>query len=168
MPKMGTYTQADADRDIAVHAALTTAIHGVGSSHVAGFGVAGQELSKVIWKPTGEVALDDNNRTATLDWTELDLTAYTSERAKFAIVRLYIKPDTVGSGDYSYLRIRENGSITTRTPRVDLDKAGSTEGVIHYETAIIALDNDRKIQYAITPGTGWQLDSNIDVLGYIE
>lgn len=168
MPRMGTYTQADADRDIAVHAALTTAIHGVGSLHVAGFGVAGQELSKIIWKDESGIALNDNNRTGLKTAQVLDLTNFTSERAKFAIVRLSMKADTIGTGPSCGLNIYKNGTTPNLFPRLILEKDHCTVGGRQYVITLIGLDDERTIIYAIDVGAGWQVDSDIDVLGFIE
>ncbi len=125
-------------------------------------------LSKIIWKDVSQTAMDDNSRTATLSWTVLDLTAYTSEQAKFAIVRLDMKARTVGTGDYCYLEIRKSGTMPTHRPRVDLHKAGTTLFALKCETAIIGLSNDRKVQYRIGVLNGWEIDTDIKVLGYIE
>ena len=125
-------------------------------------------LTKVIWKDSSETAMNDDNRTVTLDWTVLDLTPYTSEKAKFAIVRLDIRAITVGTGNYCYLEIRKSGTVPAHRPRVDLDKAGTTPGVRKYESAIVGLNPERKIQYRIGVLNGWEIDCDIKVLGYIE
>jgi len=156
--------------NILAHAVLTTGVHGVGLLHVAGFVDAGQEVSKVIWKDASETALNDDNRTSSIFFqnTELDLTAFTSANAKFAIVRMDFKADVVGSGDDCYFSIRKNGTTPTHYPRVAMHKTSAIVGFRYYEVAIIGLDEDRKIQYQIDVTTGWTVDSDIKVLGYIE
>jgi len=154
--------------DIVAHAALATGIHGVGALNIAGFHSAGQEVSKVIWKDGSETAMSDDNRTEDLIPTDLDMTPYTSANAKFAIVRLEMRADTIGTGNYCELRIRKNGTSPAHVPMLILDKAQVTAAVWHYQVVIIGLDEDGLIEYFINPGTGWQVDSDIRVLGYIE
>ncbi|MBA7588096.1 hypothetical protein ES708_30144 [subsurface metagenome] len=125
-------------------------------------------LTKVIWKDASETAMDDSNRTASLPYTLLCLTPYTSPNAKLAILMLRMRPDTVGSGLYSQLFIRKNDTLPASLPRLILDKAGTSPYVYHYCQVIIGLDSSQFIEYNIWVGTGWQVDSQINVLGYIE
>ncbi|MBA7590034.1 hypothetical protein ES708_32133 [subsurface metagenome] len=125
-------------------------------------------LSKIIWKDASQTALSDLDRTVTLTWTELDITARTSPTAKLAIIRLRLKADAVGTGSDSYIAIRKHGTAPAHHPQLRLDKAGTTVGVYNYQVVIIGLDIDRKIDYAIVIGSNWQIDSRIEVLGYIE
>ena len=154
--------------ELVTHAALTTGVHGVGSSYLPKFDQEGQKVSKVIWKDSPQTALNDDNRTSTLTFTDLDLSGYTSLYAKFAIVRMDLKADTVGTGNDCDLKIRKNGTTPAHYPRLILDKAGTTAGVSKYMVAIIGLDDGQVIEYAIDVGTNWQVDSDIKVLGYIE
>lgn len=166
---MSLLLKANIDAKIATHAALTIGIHGVGSLHIAGFHSAGEEVSKVIRKDASQMAMSDINRTSgTTQWTDLDLTAYTSAAAKFAIVRLKIKADTVGTGNYCYLAIRKNGTTPVAYPRQTCDLAGTTAGVYHYQVEIIGIDAEQVIEYKISVGANWQIDTAIEVLGYIE
>lgn len=151
---------------IGAHAALTTGIHGAGSDHLALFEQASQLVSKAIWIATDTV-LTDSNRSATLDWTDLDLTAETSERAKFAILLLRVSPDTVGTGTYSYLQVRKNGVASAYTPILRL-MLEVEQGTYYFECVIVGLDSDQVLEYKISVGTDWQIDSRIDLLGYIE
>lgn len=123
---------------------------------------------RVIWKDSSETGMSDLDRAATLAFTELDLTAQTSPAAKFAILRMRIKANTVGAGNDSYIAVRKNGTTPAAHPWLGLDKAGTTVAVYRFQTFIIGLDSERKIQYKIDVGTGWQIDTRISVLGYIE
>jgi len=124
--------------------------------------------SKIIWKDTSETAMDDLNRTEPLDRTDLVLTPYTSPIAKTAIVLLRMRADTVGTGNYARLYIRKGGSPATAYPLLVLDKAGTTPAVYHYQQALIGLNSSQMIWYHIYVGNGWQVDSRISVLGYVE
>ena len=160
----GTLIKADLD----THEAAVTGIHGVGSLNIAGFHSTGEEVSKVIWKDASSTALTDFNRTEVLDWTDLDLTEYVSPNAKFAILGLRMRADTVGTDD-SDLKIRKNGTTPGISPILTLDAQGTTPGVYKRLVTIIGLDSGQVIEYCVAVGPGgWQLDSIIDVLGYIE
>ena len=165
---MSVLVKANIDSKIATHAALTTGIHGVGALNIAGFHSAGEALSKIIWKDVSETAVSDLNRTTNLSSTVLDLTALTSEKAKGVFLLLEIRADTVGSGNSSYLQLWKNDTSPVHRPTVNLDKAGTTVAVYQYEEVFVGLDSDRKLEYIIQVGTGWQVDSRIRVLGYIE
>jgi len=125
-------------------------------------------LTKVIWKDASANALADMNRTVTLDWTDLDLTAHTSSDAKLAILLLRFRADVLGLDD-CLLRLRKNGTTPAANSFMILDAAGTTTGVFHHEFVIIGLDTSQVIEYSIAVGPGgWQIDTIIDVLGYIE
>ena len=154
--------------DIAAHAALTTGVHGAGTNHVALFPAASTVVSRVVWKNASTFALIDTARVVTLDWTDLDLTAATSAAAKFAIVLFEINADVIGTGNYSRVGIRKNGTNPASPILAVMDKAGVTVGVYHRVFAIVALDAGQVLEYTIEIGTGWTLTSYIDILGYIE
>ncbi|MBA7553722.1 hypothetical protein ES705_46321 [subsurface metagenome] len=125
-------------------------------------------FSKIIWKDTSETAMDDLNRTVSLPRTDLVLTPYTSPIAKIAIVLLRMRADTVGTGQYARLYIRKGGTDATAYPIIALDKAGTTVAVYQHQQALIGLNSSQLIWYGIYVGSGWQVDSRISVLGYIE
>ncbi len=126
------------------------------------------EVSHVIWKDEPEIAVNDNNRTGLLTATVLDLTNFTSERAKFAIVRLSMKADTIGTDPLCALNIYKNGTTPNLFPRLILEKDHCTVGGRQYVITLIGLDDERKIIYRIDVGANWQIDTDIDVFGYIE
>ena len=126
------------------------------------------QVSHIIWKDASQTALNDTNRVDNLAFTELDLTSFTSPRAKFAIVRMEMEADVIGGGNDSEIRIKKNGTTPAHYPRFVLDVGGTTAGVDKYTVAIVGLDVNRKIAYAIDVGAGWTVDSAIRVLGYVE
>lgn len=125
-------------------------------------------LTKVTWKDASANALADMNRTETLEWTDLDLTAHTSSDAKLAILLLRLRADVLGLDD-CLLKLRKNGTAPAANSYLALDAAGTTVLVFHHQHAIIGLDTSQVIEYSIQLGPGgWQIDTIIDVLGYIE
>ncbi len=153
---------------IAAHAADASAHHARYTDAEALAAAIAGGLSKVIWKDASETALADLNRTETVDWTDLDLTAYTSSDAKFAILGLRLRADILGTSD-TELRLRKKGTAPAAQQRLGLDAAGTTAGVFHRKQLIIGLDSGQVIEYTIVLGPGgWQVDSIVDVLGYIE
>ena len=153
---------------IAAHAALTTAIHGVGSLHVAGFQSAGQALSKVIWRPTVGSVVSDSDRTVTLDWTDVDISYLTGDNAKFAILLLRSKVNTVGTGSYALIGVRKNGETPSYYPLLKpYQKAVEADDRL-YEFVIVGLDSDQVLEYKIELTAGWDIDTDITLLGHIE
>ena len=170
-PRVGVYGKADAEADIAVHAALTTAIHGVGELHVAGIQTAGEDASRVFWNlPETLVALSDLNRTETLATpTSLDLRSHTSTKARFAILKIWLRPDTVGTGESCNINLRVTDVPQSASPRHAIYKDTSKAGNPQYAEVISPeLDEDGTIQYTIYVATDWQLDTIIEVMGWIE
>lgn len=165
---MSLLVKANIDAKIADHAALTTGLHGVGSLHIAGFYSAGEEVSKVIWKDVSQTVLSDSNRTVDLDWTDLDLTGSTSANAKFAILLLRMKANTIGTGSSCQLKVRKNGTTPAYYPEHRIDKEGITAGFYINQEVIVGLDSGQVLEYAIEMGVGWDVNSRIVVLGYIE
>lgn len=155
-------------QEVIAHAALTTGVHGVGSNHVAGFHAAGQEVSKVIWLDESLRVMDDNNRSASLDWTELDLTTETSVNAKFAILKLRVSPDVVGSELVSSIQVRKNDQSLYYFPECVVRKAASAVGETQFAFVVVGLRSGQLLDYRIVIGTGWTIDSDIQLLGYSE
>jgi len=126
-----------------------------------------EEGMNIIWKDASERALSDENRTTYLDWTGLDLTAYTSANAKFALLQLNFRAQDAGTAYDSWLQVRKNGTTPDYFPEIMIT---NTDPDWCYRTLcpILGLDANRKIQYNITVATGATVDSWIDVLGYVE
>jgi len=149
------------------HAALTTGVHGVGALHAAGFHSAGQAVSKIIWKDASERALEILNSTTPVAWTVLDLTAYTSANAKFAILNLVMHCPITGTAGWSTFHVRKNGT----TPDNDWSTAISynlDNDSQHRFCAIIGLDAGQAVEYKIAIATGATVSCTLDVMGYIE
>lgn len=121
--------------------------------------------SQVFWKDVSVQVVADLNRTVTLDWTDLDLTASTSAAAKFAIVRVVNKCDSWVSGDVT-LALRKNGTTPTHYPMW----WARTFAVNYFcgGVLIIGLDAGQVLEYQIVVAITAQVDSYIEVLGYIE
>ena len=124
-------------------------------------------LSKVIWKDASERALTDEDRTELLGWTDLDLTAYTSANALFAIVQLLLIAKISGSAGMSIIQFRKNGTTPTYTPMLIIQY---TQPNWTYSTliAIVGLDSGQVLEYRLSPATDATIHSYLDILGYIE
>jgi len=123
-------------------------------------------LSKIVWKDASERALNLANQTTTIEWTDLDLTAYTSANAKFAILRLRAHLDSYTDGQ-TWLNIRKKG--TTPTYMHYVYPISNPVSGNEYELGIIqALDSEQVIEYYVRFTGTAQVDYTIDVLGYIE
>ena len=127
-------------------------------------------MGRIVWKDASEQALSDSNRTVTLDWTDLDLTAYTSANAKFALLQLVVVIDSiVETGDYIDLAVRKNGTTPDYYPRCALYyDVGARAGAALHQHCTIALDSGQVIEYRIGIAGTTQADSYIRVLGYME
>lgn len=123
----------------------------------------------VIWKDASASALTDLNRNATIDWTDLDLTAHTSADAKIAMLKLTIGMDSVTPPGNARLLVRKNGTTPDRTPEVRINpNAGDTAGAYQVAYVEVGLDAGQVMEYTIIVAGTIQVDSYIDVLGYIE
>ena len=128
-----------------------------------------EEEMKIIWKDASEEPVSDLNRTVGLDWTTLDLTAYTSANAKFALLQLFVSLDSVSSSSGAMIRIRKNGTTPDHQPDVQAkydngDRSASTS----FTHVIVGLDSERKVEYKLHKWGTIQFDSHIVVLGYVE
>ncbi len=115
---------------------------------------------------TPAFALADYNRTSTVGYTDLDLTALTSSNAKLVLVHVRFRADVVGGGAMSYLMVRKNGE--TQPVISPFLHASCSVGAERDMTAWIFMDDDQIIEYSIVVGAGWQVDSFIEVHGYAE
>lgn len=139
------------------------------SSHaIGGADTLDGSFSKVVWKDASEEALSDVDRTVTLSYTDLDLSAYISADAKFAIIAVTIIPVTIGTGGQCVVLVRKNGTTPDHCCRVNVDKDGCTANQYHQHQKIVGLDAGQVVEYYISIGTGWKLTTYIDVVGYIE
>lgn len=121
-------------------------------------------LSKVIWKNASEQALYLTNQTSTLPFTDLDLSAYTSPNAKFAIINLWVHVDSWTNGHIVF-SVRKNGTTPAARPQV---YAVIIAGSYTSNVLIIGLDAGKVLEYTLGFGGTAQVDVIVDTLGYIE
>ena len=156
-------------KDLSAHATKSTIVHGLGALHAAGFHSAGQAVSKIIWKDASVQVLADLNRVATLDWTDLDLTAATSANAKFVILAIRQGLDSITAPSYTYLQVRKNGTTPNFLPFIVLGTSlGDITGADTGEILTLGLDAGQVIEYKIIVIGTIQVDTHIHVIGYIE
>lgn len=151
---------------LAGHKDLTTGVHGLAALHAAGFHSAGQAVNKVIWKDASERALADTSRTTTLDWTDLDLTAFTSASAKIALIQPWFHVDAWTSGKIA-MYFRKNG--TTPTYFIQHEVSTPVAGLNYFSPPfLIGMDAGQVIEYLLEIGGVAQADFYIEVFGYME
>jgi hypothetical protein len=125
--------------------------------------------SGIVWKDASERALFDANRSASLTWTDLDLTAYTSADAVIAIVKMELQVDSITPPGRAELGIRKNGTTPSYYPQLRVsDVNGDAAGAVRHMIALIGLDSGEIMEYEIAISGTIQVDTFIEVLGYIE
>jgi len=123
---------------------------------------------------TQQQALNDTARTATLDFTNLDIANYVGERATAAIIQVRFCPTTVGTGDISYAAIKPvSAAEDYYTWIVSIPLAAATANAAVFGYFIVKLSpyggvGSKVITYGITVGTGWTVDTRFYVMGYVE
>ena len=123
----------------------------------------------VVWKDTPTRVLTDSNRTTSATWTSIDLTASTSANATAALLKFEIQMDSVSAPGRADLGVRKNGTSPSYHPQLRIsDKNGDVAGSIVYGFAICGLDSGQVLQYEIAMSGTIQVDTFIEVLGYIE
>jgi len=120
----------------------------------------------LVWKDASEAALTLTNQAATVDWTDLDLTAYTSANARMAYLQLTLTVDTA-TKDY-YLAVRKNGTTPGQFPLVRVNQGNANAADVFMGYVIVGLDSGQICEYRIDVEAGGQCDVQIDVLGYWE
>lgn len=131
--------------------------------------IAVPTASTVVWMNISVRVLTDEDRTSTLGYTDLDLSAYTSANAKLAIIQLVITLNSITGGAHADLRVKKNGTGATYGSLVYVANTnGDIAGAKDYVTAICGLDSGQVLEYAI-PITGTiNVTCAINLLGYIE
>lgn len=121
------------------------------------------------WKDTPSQVLNKGNQDANIDWTTLDLTAYTSTTAKMVYLRMYIcYPHSAGT--YT-LNVRKNGTTTIEdtSPGLRVNRFECvTEGEIYFYDCIVGMDTNQIIEYKIGVSIVAHANFVINVLGYWE
>ena len=122
-----------------------------------------------VWKDASESALSLTNQTSDINWTDLDLTAYTSSTARVAYLRLKVNVDSITSGDSAILQVRKNGTTPVRMPRcmAKYDN-GDRAGADIYAFVLVGMDSGQVIEYELNLSGSIQVDITINVLGYFE
>jgi len=124
--------------------------------------------SLVVWKDASEQAVGDYVRTTSLDWTDLDLSAYVSSNAKFVILQLQHYVSSIAGGK-AFLNVRKNGTTPQYVHSLTTDaNNGDVATAETFLSVIVALDANKKIQYDIVITGTISINSMINVLGYIE
>lgn len=122
--------------------------------------------SQVIWKDISELALNLAGQSSSIDWTDLDLSAYTSANAKLAILRIYITITAYTSG-YLILTVRKKGTTPTYMQQVQSDNQ-ECSNKIGENHVITGLDNAQVLEYKIDISGTATATFRIAVMGYIE
>lgn len=122
--------------------------------------------SGIVWKDTPEIAWSVDNGSA-FDWTDLDLTAYTSATAKIAILCLQFTMGDTGTAGATDFSLRKNGTTDTtyfwRTSYTAPDWQSLTANLL------LGLDTGQVMERKITFATGASaLYASITVYGYVE
>lgn len=127
-------------------------------------------LNKIVWLDNSVQVMTDNNRTSSLPFTDLDLTASTSSDAKLVILLMMMHIDSIssGSGNYVDFRVRKNGTTPSRSPTVFDDGISVAAGSYRRYEVFCAVDPDEVIEYEIGIIGTVQVDTEIQVLGYIK
>ena len=121
---------------------------------------------RFVWKDTPEEALSLANQAATVTWTDLDLTAYTSADAKAVYLQLLINVDTA-TKDY-WLGVRKNGTSPSYYPYLRVNADNAHAGDLQTDMVIVGCDTGEVIEYYAYVEAGGQADFLIYVMGYWE
>ena len=132
--------------------------------------VPDRQDDEAVWIDAPTIAMQDLNRTSTSDWTDLDLTAYTSAGAKIAIIKMSFHTDTLGAAGTCAFAIRKNGTTPSAFPVVSYAYNQVVAPGWYFTYAFVGMDTGQVVEYQIsnTAWTGWQVDCYLEVLGYIE
>jgi len=128
--------------------------------------VGGSTAYGLVWKDASETPLTLTNQAATVDWTDLDLTATTSTNARLAYLQLTVTVDT-GNKDYIF-GVRKNGTTPGAYPQIRINQGLAVATDIWIDEVIVALDANQILEYYLFVEAGGQADCSISVLGYWE
>ena len=129
--------------------------------------VTQEEDMTIIWLDAAPRVLTINNQGTSISWTDLDLTAYTSLNAKFALISLEFMVSSLGATNWTVAYLRKKGT-TVSVPSWSVHPGQNNYFKVN-DNFILALDDARKIQYALTlPGDVSGVYFWLNCLGYIE
>jgi len=131
------------------------------------------QIEHFNWLAESTRILTDSNRTSTLAWTDLDVTAQTSASTFAVALLLQINVDSEepGQADSFQLEVRKNGDTPTYYPRLRVGEwlSDSEAPRRFYAFVIVGVDADEKLEYQLSVGDfsgNAQADFYIDILGY--
>jgi len=117
-----------------------------------------EHISEAIhWKTTPKALTGGTDYTTDGNWTDLDLTAWTSGKAKTALLRL---EHTTDCSVDDILGVRKNGTTTLYPGHLYANVASK----VHHAFRMCPMDSDQVIEYYATDAS----DTLIYVVGYIE
>lgn len=123
--------------------------------------------NRITWKEPAEIALYLPAQTSPINWTDLDLTAFTSSAAKFAILLVELYGGNYGTSGYNSLRIRKNGTSDSLVYIWFAYNQPIWNPVM--ATFILGLDANQIMEYRLKLASGTpSLYVRIKCLGYIE
>ena len=123
----------------------------------------------ITWKATNATSLSAENKTASVTWTDLDLTAVTSANAKLAFIKLVVILDSISGTAGVTLSVRKNGDTPGDTPTLYVDNLhGDIAGSRFDMIQPVGLDSGQVIEYQISISGTIQVDCYLVVMGYIE
>ena len=126
-------------------------------------------LSKFVWKDTSEEALSLPGQTSDIAWTELDLTALTSNNAKIVLLWVFLFANVVPGGGLLGIYFRKKGTTPSWNPEACLYYYSGDRDYPTMDTLIICgVDTARVLEYGARVDTGGNVDISVGVLGYIE
>lgn len=133
--------------------------------------------STVYWNAISHNALNSQHLNDSVAWTALDLTTHTSIKAKFAIIKVTVKANTLcNTTGHVVVGLRQSNNtdmepIYMYCTRSALHEGEDTGGSV-VNQYIIALSDSFEIDYSLDMNTdrvpNWDVDLTIYVLGYIE
>jgi len=121
----------------------------------------------VYWNDDAPQVLKLDDQGASIPWTDLDLTAHTSENAKFALLVLEFTVSELGATEWTNVFFRKKGT-DVNTPSWGIHPAQINWFKIN-ECFTLAMDDARTVQYRLSlPADASGAYIWVNCLGYIE
>lgn len=114
---------------------------------------------KIVWMNTPVRVLSASPSGVTSSWTDLNLSANVSAKAKFVILEIYLRSSTAAE---SWLAFRRNGSSATLYPRV----LTQVVNIFNENSCIVACDSNKIVEYRTDVDNVNYIVA--DLLGFIE
>jgi len=123
------------------------------------------------WLGASVQVVAQSNKTSTIAYTDVDLTADTSATAAFAFLQLHMDLDSVNNG-IATLSVRRNGDTPTYVPGI---RGGAADDATtsrmpwsQLHECIVGLDAGQIFEYTLVITGTIQVDVYINLLGYID